>query len=307
MTVDPILALQSLGYTEREASFLYLVGVHSGYFLRRQFNYFTDRQKGYLAHHFIEKARIAGHIEVIDYGQGRFVYHLIAKPIYRLLGNAESQNRRRKGDGTIRSRLMSLDYVLENSDDHHLETPAVKVHFFTKVRNIPAAYLAGEAGRVSEFLETFPVALDDRDHPASSLVRFAFLDEGLLSTAKFTRYLDELTPLLCAVRVFEVIYVATSEHNFSEAEAIFNRRFVRPQQQRQQSFDGFRTTSPRQRTTASPGIHPSFVTLLFHYRYPKLLRSEAHGSAYESGGESAKTGPTDYKQTTLKDTQTAAG
>jgi hypothetical protein len=34
---DPIPELQKLGYTEREAAFLYLVGIHSGYFLRRQY------------------------------------------------------------------------------------------------------------------------------------------------------------------------------------------------------------------------------------------------------------------------------
>ena len=45
MTVDPISALESLGYTEREAAFLYLVAAHSGYFLRRQFDYFIDRQQ----------------------------------------------------------------------------------------------------------------------------------------------------------------------------------------------------------------------------------------------------------------------
>jgi len=301
MTVDPILALQSLGYTEREASFLYLVGVHSGYFLRRQFSYFTERQRGYLVHHFIEKARIAGHIEVIDYGQGRFIYHLIAKPIYRLLGNAESQNRRRKGDGSIRARLMLLDYILENNDDHYLETFSAKVHFFTKVRSIPEVYLAGEAGRVSEFIEALPVALDDREHPASSLVRFVFLDEGLLSTVKFARYLDELTPLFHAVRVFEVVYVATADHNFSEAGAIFQRRFVRPQQQRQQTFDGFRASSPGLRVTPAAGIHPSFVTLLFHYRYPKLLRSEVQGSGHRSGGGSDQTVSPACKQRTSQD------
>ena len=130
MTIDPVLALESLDYTEREAAFLYLVAVHSGYFLRRQFNYFIDREKGYIAQHFVEKARVAGHVEVIDYGQGRFVYHLFSKSIYRLLGNAESQNRRRKGDSQIRARLMALDYVQENNREHYLETDEAKRNFF---------------------------------------------------------------------------------------------------------------------------------------------------------------------------------
>lgn len=307
MTIDPILALQSLGYTEREASFLYLVGIHSGYFLRRQFNYFTGRQKGYVAHHFIEKARIAGHIEVLDYGQGRFVYHLISKPIYRLLGNAESQHRRRKADAAIRIRLMLIDYILESDGDRYLETPQAKIRFFTKVRNIPASYLTGVSGRLSEFLEAYPVALDDPDHSGTSLVRFAFLDEGLLSTSKFERYLDELTPLLHAVKHFEVIYVATSEHNFAEAEAIFRRRFTRTLDQRQQAFDGFRTSSSNRLVESSSTVNASFITLLFQYRYPRLLRSEAQGSAHESGVESEKASSINCKQSTSKETQTTPG
>ena len=93
MNVDPILALESLGYTEREAAFLYLVAVHSGHFLRRQFDYFTDRNKGALVMRFLEKARVAGHIEFLDYQQGWHVYHLFSRVIYRLLGDAESQHR----------------------------------------------------------------------------------------------------------------------------------------------------------------------------------------------------------------------
>ena len=44
--------------------FLYLVAVHSGYFLRRQFDYFIDRNKGAMVMRFLEKARRAGHVEI---------------------------------------------------------------------------------------------------------------------------------------------------------------------------------------------------------------------------------------------------
>ena len=43
---DPIPDLRKFGYTEREAAFLYLVGIHSGYFLRRQYLTFTEREDG---------------------------------------------------------------------------------------------------------------------------------------------------------------------------------------------------------------------------------------------------------------------
>jgi hypothetical protein len=131
MTFDPILGLMSLGYTEREAAFLYLVAVHSGYFVRRQFDYFTDRNKGALVMRYLTKARHAGHLEVLDYQQGWHVYHVSARAIYRLLGDPESQNRRRKGDAQVRARLIALDYVLENDTDHYLESESERVRFFT--------------------------------------------------------------------------------------------------------------------------------------------------------------------------------
>ena len=106
MTGDPIPALESLGYTDREAAFLYLAAAHSGYFLRRQFDYFTDRNKGSIVMRFLEKAHAAGHIESLDYKQGWHVYHIASRTIYRLLGDPESQLRRRKGDAQVRGRLM---------------------------------------------------------------------------------------------------------------------------------------------------------------------------------------------------------
>ena len=47
---DPISELQKLGYTEREAAFLYLVGIHSGYFLRRQYLAFIEREDEAMVH-----------------------------------------------------------------------------------------------------------------------------------------------------------------------------------------------------------------------------------------------------------------
>lgn len=275
MTVDLVSALESLGYTEREATFLYLVAAHSGYFLRRQFSYYIDRHKGFLAHRFLEKAHAAGHIETIDYGQGFYVYHLFAKPIYRLLGNADSQNRRRKGDGMIRARLMALDYVLENDADHYLVSLEERSHFFTEVRGIAADDLSSSFA----FSNTFPVAVADRTQPATSLVRFVFVDEGLLSTRKYGRFLTDMAPLLHELGTFELVYVACSSHNFPAAEHEFRRQFqplVAPQQRA--LLPELRTESPPRRVLRNA----LFTTLLFHYSYPPIQRNECRGSVHGS-------------------------
>ena len=275
MTVDPIVAFESLGYTEREASFLYLVAVHSGYFLRRQFDYFINRQKGAIAQSFLEKARVAGHIEIIDYGEARHVYHLFSKPIYRLVGNAESQNRRRKGDGLICARLIALDYVLENDEDHYLESDNDKFLFFSNVRRIPQESFADHNGKLYPALSSVPIAVVDRARPATSLVRFLFADEALITAGKFYRFLTVAERLLRALGTFELVYASNSAHNFFDAEAVFRRRFdlSAPAPQITLSADWRMASRPRDERDSLP-LHAQFTTMLLHWNYPRIRRKE---------------------------------
>lgn len=277
-----ISTLQSLGYTEREAAFLYLVANHSGYFLRRQFNYSIDRQKGFLAHRFIEKALHAGHVEIIEHGHGFHVYHLFAKPIYRLLGSPDSQNRRRKGHGMVRARLMALDYVLQNDDCHYLASDDERVQFFHEVRRVPMDCLP--SGTL--FSNVFPIATEDKDRPSTSLVRFVFIDEGLLSMRKYGRFLTEMAPLWHELRTFELVYVACSDCNFAAAEREFRRQFspIVPSQQRMLRPDWHNDAAMNR--SQRPPLNAWFTTVLFEHSYPPIQRSEARGSVHESEGGS---------------------
>ena len=275
MAGDPITALRSLGYTEREAAFLYLVAVHSGYFLRRQFDYFTDRNKGALVVRFLEKARRAGHIEVLDYRQGWQVYHLFSRSVYRLLGNADSQLRRRKGDAQVRARLMALDYVLENEGDRFLESEEERLGFFADVRGIPPELFTGEDDSLYPLLAAFPVSLMDRTQPARSPVRFAFIDEGMATVEKFLRFLAVADPLLRAVGSFELVYIAVSDLNFADARDAFWSRFSGAPPRSSRLFD-----DDARSFAAQPRVplRPQFTTLLLEYSYPRIQRSEPRGS-----------------------------
>jgi hypothetical protein len=270
MAADPIAALESLGYTGREAAFLYLVAAHSGYFLRRQFDYFTDRNKGSIVMQFLRKARNNGHIEILDYGQGWHVYHLTARTLYRLVGDAESQNRRRKGDAHIRARLMALDYALENDSDHFLASESDKARFLTESRDIAPQIATPANDRFHPLLESIPISLADRTRPAQSLVRFAFIDEGMVTIKKFLRFLSVADPLLRAVGHFEVVYVSTSTFNFSDAESAFRRRFLSAVVQRPSLFDAESRVTP---ALDSVLLRPEFTTLLLRTSFPKLRRN----------------------------------
>jgi hypothetical protein len=273
LSPNPIPVLQSLGYTEREATFLYLVGAHSGYFLRRQFDYFIDRNKGSIAMRFVAKARNAGHIESLDYKQGWHVYHLYSRPVYRLFGDAESQLRHRKGDAYIRARLMALDYLLENEGHHFLASAAERVHFFERVRNVSPDLFEQEEGGLQPVLSAMPIGLADRERPAQSLVRFVFVDEGLATTEKFLRFLSLSEPLLRALGNVELIYVSNSEANFSSAKAAFWRYFSRDSSHRPGLFAGKYRASAEHR----PLLQPRFTTALLPYKYPTIQRLERQG------------------------------
>ena len=60
-------ALQRLGYTDREASFLCLAALHGGYFLRRQYGQFLGHSLGGTAAALIEKLLAKGHVQVATY------------------------------------------------------------------------------------------------------------------------------------------------------------------------------------------------------------------------------------------------
>ena len=216
---DPIPSLQSIGYLEREASFLYLVAVHSGYFLRRQYHRFAGRLGGTLVTQLLRKAMQHQHIRVIECGHGWHVYHLTSKPVYVALGRPDSQNRRIKGDGHIKSRLMVLDFVLANLSTNVLEDQTSKVDFFTTQCGVAHDLLPyGCAGRPLYFSDGFPILV-----ASTGIPQFTFFDEGQVTATRFERFLKQHQSLLEALGEFELIYVADRESNSARAKAAFDR------------------------------------------------------------------------------------
>src|SRR5262245_1934056 len=109
---DAIGMIQHLGYSEREAAFLYTVAVYSGYFLRRQFNFAVRRERGAIATHFLRKSAQYGHVRQTQCEPGRSLYHVQAKSLYRLVSQKNSHAARPKSHREIRRRLVMLDHVL---------------------------------------------------------------------------------------------------------------------------------------------------------------------------------------------------
>jgi hypothetical protein len=222
MPYDPICGIESRGYTEREASFLYLVAAHSGYFLRRQFDQFIDRSSGAIAQHFLTKAKRMGHIAVLDFGQQRHVYHLFQKDFYTLLDEPDSQNRRRKGDAEIKLRLMALDYVLLHLADNFLYSREAKLELFTKQLGISPKDLP-RSGRHTQrpFADRILISHDK----IQKLSRFIFTDEGTRSLARFEKLLSDYKRLFEALTKFQLVYLSDADTNFAEAAHLFEKHF----------------------------------------------------------------------------------
>ena len=86
-----IAAIQTLGYTLDEARFLYLVAVHSGYFVPRQFLTFSGKR----SNNFVTKLESRGHATWREYYRTGGVYHLFSSTLYRYMGKENLRNRRR--------------------------------------------------------------------------------------------------------------------------------------------------------------------------------------------------------------------
>src|SRR6266699_698167 len=71
--------LGSLGYTEDEARFLYLVATHSGYFSMRQFLQFTRTKSGDKSMTFSQKLLAKGHATARSFLRNGLVYHLFSR------------------------------------------------------------------------------------------------------------------------------------------------------------------------------------------------------------------------------------
>jgi len=187
--------------------------------------------------HFLNKAERRGHIRAFDYGQNRKVFHLYWKPIYRLLEDEDSQHRRVKGDLQVKIRLMTLDYVLRDTQKQFLETGQSKVQFFTRSCGLSADVLPIGGSKRRYFSDHFPISILSHGAQKIPTIRFAFIDEGLFSLRKFERFILQHEKLLRALGRFTVVYVADAQRNFAAAGKYLAHRFPQfPDALREEDF-----------------------------------------------------------------------
>ena len=217
---DRLTILQRNGYTEREARFLCLVGDVGGYFLRRHFRQFLGTKRGRpeaaLTAKLVEKRHAKRY-----FGPGGIeLYHLSRRWFYRAIGSPECRNRRKRKPSAIHTRLLTLDFVLADSDRCHLFSDGDKTRYLAQERSVPRFILPVIQRR---WIDRFPIYLDREAASTQPVVRFCYVDPQVCSEQRFRSFLERHTPLWERLGDFRVTYLTDRRWNGRAAKATFER------------------------------------------------------------------------------------
>ena len=194
-------ALESLGWTGREAEWIALVCLHSGVFIRAQFcHYFKARRNA--AHRIVRtlierREAVEGEWPLVN-GGGK-TCRISSKGIYRALGVENIRHRRKANRSVVMRRLLSLDFILEHPGMNWLPTEGEKVEFLEGLgvhsNLIPRRiYYGAVRAQKRYFALKLPVA------GGAQTVTFAYVDPGRDSTGELNTWGAAHGPLWDAIR-----------------------------------------------------------------------------------------------------------
>ena len=173
--------LEPLGFTPQQAEWITLVCLHSGLFTRDQVEAFlgSSRTTSWRFTQNLLDARVSSRPIVGEQiTDGRLVYRIFGKAIYRELGITNIRHRRESSIEVTRRRLLSLDFALDHPDLPWLATEQEKVACFEQLgidpELLPKRIYYGRAnGQVRYFHIKMPVAVEqDR-------ALFTYIDPGM--------------------------------------------------------------------------------------------------------------------------------
>jgi hypothetical protein len=226
---ERIQAVARFGYTRREAQFLSVAALQSGFFLRRQYCQFIGKEPGGTAATLLEKVVAKAHATAVAGCQNAKVYHLDSRPFYAALGQEDNRNRRARPPVVIKNRLMGLDFVLDHPGRRYLATEQEKVCYFTSTLGVDLADLPVkqfQSPTASDstsrfFVDKYPIFVsEDAERPR---VSFCFVDEGIVTGARFESHLKQYSRLWAHLPGFDLVYISEPDSPFAGAENAFQR------------------------------------------------------------------------------------
>ncbi len=211
--------MTEFGYTEREADFLRLAALLSGYFIRNQFNQFIGKECGALSQRFLNRGIGLGHLHVLPAMGGRRVYHVSAISVYRALSDPDNRNRRGHQTRTVRRHLMALDYALAHRDGTWLLSESDRTECLTTL-GLSSADIPHQVFGATRrnFVYKQPTRLLPSGVPS-----FGFIDEGLRGFSQFELFLKTHRTMLKRLPVAEVVFAGADHRRSRQAEALYRR------------------------------------------------------------------------------------
>ena len=290
---DQIERIKELGYTEAEARFIYIVAIHSGYFTLRQFLNFTQARRGKRSNAFAQKLLKHGHATMRDYMGAGFVFHLFSRTIYGQIEKDNLRNRRQHSFDFIRTRLVLLDFILNNQDLAYFETEQDKVNFFCEKLEVskdllPAKIYEGAPGSrptIRYFVDKFPLFLASSLPGTPPVVTLSFVDSGFETPSAFTGHVNAYLGLFRQLKTFRFLYIAPKDAHFRTAEDRFRALVKRPLES-DVSSEVLRYFQVRRKWDNREYVVP--VTEDFEFLND--ARRRFHGSRFESLYEAWRTG-----------------
>src|SRR5262249_54840844 len=170
-----------------------------------------------------------GHATYDRYANDSRVYHIFSRKVFRAISRDDLQPRRSRHQvGYIKTRLITLDFVLRNLDCQYLDSETRKVEFFAQTLDIAPSLLPskvyrsrrGEKGIVRYFVDHFPIFLRGSSEP---LLSFTYVDPGAQTLEGFRTHLESYAALLRSTPKFEFLYLAPTPRLFRTAQAQFSR------------------------------------------------------------------------------------
>ena len=219
--------LHLLGYNRREGEFLFLVATHSGYFTSHQFKPFAETESGSNA--FIHKLLDRKHANYHVYRSGGRVYHLIARKLYQVFERANLLTDKTRPLDYVKTRLITLDFVLAHPKYRYLEMELDKIAYFKTEYNIDPETLPEKKYRTPKssevtrrhFVDRLPMFVSSP--PPSPVVAFVYVDAGAVTIDGFESHLRAYLKLFQALPRFELIYISPTARMFKAAESAFHR------------------------------------------------------------------------------------
>jgi hypothetical protein len=226
-------AIETLGYTPREAAFLACVTRHGGYFLRRQFLTWMEYTKGRAVVVFTRRLLARRHATRQTFCRQTQVYHLAAQVLYDGVPDVSPRDRRRRSALAIKSRLMALDFAMMRPDLQVLASEQERLRYCERLgidhgrlpKRVWRPYRAANTQRVF-FPEPIILAIQDADTSAPTVV-CAHVDDGACGVAGFETFLRRHARFLAAIPRWQVIYLAQHQRQLTAATAAFARSFAK--------------------------------------------------------------------------------